>query len=311
MHLKNNWITRRRFLMQSAVLASAGLSADAYPFYRRRPRLSFSTLGCPDWAFDEILQFAQAHQYQGIEWRGIRRQMDLPSSDAFKDSASRKLSRQKMLEHGLACVNLGSSCTLHYLPGPERMKQLDEGKKYIELAHDLGCPFIRVFPNNFPKGQEKQQTIDLIISGMEELATYASGSGVSVLMETHGDLVYRDDLSMIVKNISGSGAGLIWDPCNMWSVTKEPPAAVFAELKAYIKHVHLKDATGEGDKMTYCLLGKGHIPLADIFRLLQQHHYDGYYSFEWEKLWHPSLPEPALALSDYPIAIQAYFQKKK
>ncbi|RYG31354.1 MAG: sugar phosphate isomerase/epimerase, partial [Chitinophagaceae bacterium] len=35
--------------------------------------------------------------------------------------------------------------------------------------------------------------------------------------------------------------------------------------------------------------------------------YQGYYSFEWEKLWHPEIEEPEAALAQYPAEILKYF----
>jgi hypothetical protein len=34
-------------------------------------------------------------------------------------------------------------------------------------------------------------------------------------------------------------------------------------------------------------------------QLLKNEGYDGYYSFEWEKKWHPYLPEPEVAFPHF------------
>jgi hypothetical protein len=41
--------------------------------------------------------------------------------------------------------------------------------------------------------------------------------------------------------------------------------------------------------------------------LLRKDGYKGYYSFEWEKLWHPELEEPDLAIADYAQAMRMRF----
>lgn len=299
-------IDRRVFIHRSVLLAGAGFLNGKLHKGNASSKLSFSTLGCPDWSFDTILSFAKEHGYSGIEWRGIQRQMDLTTCKEFKDAQARDLSKKKMMDHGLQFVNLGSSSTLHFLPGKERDKQLDEGKRYIELAHQLGCPYIRVFPNNFPKEQEKQQTLDLIITGLNELSLFAKGSDVKVLMETHGDLVHSGGLSTIMRSVSDASTGLIWDPCNMWTITREAPALVFSKLQTFIRHVHVKDAKWQGDKLSYCFLGKGQVPLTEVMEALNKGAYKGFYSFEWEKLWHPELEEPEAALADFPVAIKKY-----
>ena len=45
----------------------------------------------------------------------------------------------------------------------------------------------------------------------------------------------------------------------------------------------------------------------ESIQLLQKGGYQGYYSFEWEKLWHPEIEEPEIALAEYPAEILKYF----
>src|SRR6187402_2960594 len=146
-----------------------------------------------------------------------------------------------MGEHGLKFVDLGSSAELHHADAAVRQKNLDEGKRFIDLAQQLHCPYVRVFPNKLPKDQDKKATIDLIVSGLKELGTYARNSGVVVLMETHGDLVESVEIEQIMRTVNDKNTGLIWDVYNMWSITRERPSDVYPRLKPYIRHTHIKD----------------------------------------------------------------------
>ena len=42
--------------------------------------------------------------------------------------------------------------------------------------------------------------MDLITKGLLELGDYAKGSKVTVLMETHGDLVWTEDIEKIMES---------------------------------------------------------------------------------------------------------------
>ena len=53
-------------------------------------------------------------------------------------------------------------------------------------------------------------------------------------------------------------------------------------------------------KIHYVLLGQGEVPIFAAIDVLQNGGYKGYYSFEWEKLWHPEIADPEIALADYP-----------
>jgi sugar phosphate isomerase/epimerase len=70
--------------------------------------LSFSTLGCPDWDFQKIVAFAAANKYDGIEIRGIQRELYLPKLPVFsKENINTTI--QKMKDRHLKFVDLGSS----------------------------------------------------------------------------------------------------------------------------------------------------------------------------------------------------------
>lgn len=300
-------ITRKEFLQSSALLLASLAVGDPFASARKRPLLSFSTLGCPDWTFEQITAFAAQQGYKGIEVRGLRRQMDLPLCPEFSTADARKRTMERMKGQGLSFVGLGSSANLHLPEGAEREKNLSDARRFIDLAQQIHCPYVRVFPNNFPKGQGKEATLALIIKGLKDLGTYAGDKGVTVLMETHGDVVWLNDLTLIMEAAGSKNVGLIWDVANMWTVTKEPVTDAYRRLRKYIRHVHVKDAKLSGGKLEYTLLGAGEVPIFPAIDALHRGGYKGYYSFEWEKLWHPQLPEPEIALAHYPNAMKKHF----
>lgn len=303
-------ISRKKFLASVPFLAGLPLitkSLDSPDFYK----LSFSTLGCPDWSFDSIIKFAKENNYTGIEVRGILREMDLTKVPEFSSPQAIAVTMKKMKDYGLSFVDLGSSCALHFPKGEERTKNLDEGKRFITLAGQLNCPFVRVFPNQLPKDRDRQESLNLIIEGLQELGKYANGTGVTVVLESHGELIYKNDLKTVMDGVALANVGLVWDVCNMWIATKEPPDEVYALLKPYIRHTHIKDLKIVNGKEEYVLLGTGIVPIFQAIDLLYKNKYPGFYSFEWEKLWHPEILDPQIALSDYPVAMRKHFQSKK
>lgn len=300
--------SRRKFLQTSSVLAAAALLGNSFTSKNKKHLLSFSTLGCPDWELEAIVAYAKEYGYDGIELRGIKRELDLTKCKEFATASARKQTADRMKAAGLKTVDLGSSCNLHFAAGAEREKNIDEGKRFIDLANDIDCPFIRVFPNIFTKEQGKEKTIELISAGLLQLAEHAEGSKVKVLLESHGDLVYTADILAVMTAAAHANTGLIWDVCNMWSVTKEAPAHVYKQLKKYIHHTHIKDAKLVDGKPQYVLLGRGDVPILQAVDLLANDHYKGYYSFEWEKLWHPEIEAPEIALADYMKVMKEHFK---
>lgn len=301
-------LNRRSFLKGSAALLPIPFIGYAFTNKARMPLLSFSTLGCPDWSFDEILSFASKHGFGGLEFRGLKREIDLTKCPEFSP-ANIKASLQKLKKHNLRIINLGASTALHHTDKAVREKNIDEAKRYIDLAGQLNSPYVRVFPNNLPKDDTRAEVINLIIEGLKQLGDYAKNSPVTVLMETHGDVVYTADLQKIMESVNHPKVALIWDISNMWTITKEPPAEVYSKLKPYIRHTHIKDATLDGGKIGYALVGKGQVPIFEAIDILRRDGYKGYYSFEWEKLWHPELMEPDIAFADYAKTMKAHFSR--
>ena len=304
-----NHSTRRDFLKSATGLATIVLAGTSFKYTKNKPLLSFSTLGCPDWTFRDIVNFAAKNNYDGIELRGIQRQLNLTKCTEFSNPQNINDTLRLMEQKGLHFADLGSSAALHLSDIVERQKNLDEAKRFIDLAQLLHCPYIRVFPNNLPKGQDRNATIDFIIQGLLELGNYAKGSEVTVLMESHGDLIQTADLEKIMHSAEHTQVGLVWDIVNMWSVTKEPPIQVYAKLKKYIRHTHIKDAKMIDGKDQYTLIGRGETPIFEAIDLLYKGGYKGYYSFEWEKLWHPEIPEPEIALADFVKTMKEHFNK--
>ena len=300
--------SRRQFLQASAAIMASYYVSSAFKRLGPKLNLSFSTLGCPDWEFRKIVDFASAHQYSGLEIRGIQRQMDLPLCEVFSSPQNKRDTMNMMRDHGLQFVDLGSSATLHFSDPKERSKNLDEGRRFIDLAQELNCPFVRVFPNLFPKDREKKETMDLIIKGLLELGEHAKGSQVSVLIESHGDLIHTADLETVMRAAWNEHTGMIWDITNMWTAGREAPSFVYERLKTFIRHTHVKDAQLVGNDLHYTLLGQGEVPVMEALDLLRDGGYKGYYSFEWEKLWHPEILAPEIAIADFSEKMYAHFK---
>ena len=300
-------VTRREFLQTTTILLAASVAGSSFNVEKNKPALSFSSLGCPDWTFEQMVNFAVKNGYNGIELRGVQRELDLTKCKEFSSVENKRATIKMMKDNGLKFVGLGSSATMHFADAIVRKKNLDEGRSFIDLAHEIGCPNIRVFPNLLPKDQDKNVTMDLIVKGLLELGDYAKGSGVHVLMESHGDLVKIDDIENIMQSARHDNVGLVWDVTNMWTLTKEPPVLAYEKLKKYIKHTHIKDAKIMEGKLQYTYLGQGEVPIFEAIDALEKGGYSGFYSFEWEKLWHPELGDPALALADYTKVMQQHF----
>lgn len=264
-------------------------------------KIAFQTLACPEWSWEQVLSEAQRMGYDGIELRGVEGEMYLPKARPFLPEHIEQ-SRAQLREKGLEICCLDTSCAFH---AEERYSQaIQEGKDTIDLAVQLGVPYIRVFGDKIPDESQKEAILRRVAEGLTTLGNYAEGKGVTVLLETHGDFNQHELLSAVFEQTNSAAVGLLWDFEHPY-MHGEAPEDTYIHLAPYIKHTHVKDAKRVGDQKQLCLIGEGEVPVRDIVKLLRDGGYTGWLSLEFEKKWKPELEEPEVSLPAYMSFIQA------
>ena len=267
-------------------------------------RLSFSTLGCPGWEIDEVMDAAVKYGYGALEIRGIgdiMRTERIPC--LFPENREATLSALR--ERGLEIICFGTSCAFDT---PEKYESaIEEGRAATEVAFGMGAPFIRVFGNGITSEDGARET-EAVIRGVGELCRYAreiakrEGNGapaVEILLEVHGDFNTVERLLPICSALDGQNFGLIWDYAHS-DRAGENHSDFLRALSPYIKHVHVKDHKRRADgKTELCSQGEGDIPVKETVREMLAEGYGGYFSLEYEKRWHPELPDTESELKRY------------
>lgn len=253
-------------------------------------RLSFSTLGCPDWDLRKIASKAAEYGFDGVELRiGGTRHVD-PAMTAGDRKAVRKIFEENRIE---ICSLGGYS---HFCSSME--KDLNHNKdlllSYIDLAHDLGAPYVRTFIGQYPETMTEDETAGIAAEYLSCCGEEALNKNVQILIETHDSFGTARQVNRILSKIQNEGTAILWDIHHTCS-GGETPEQTYDILGKYIKHVHFKDARGEN----LCLIGMGSLPVVEIVNLLRYKGYEGYLSLEWEKMWVKDLEEPEIAFPQY------------
>lgn len=255
-------------------------------------KVSFQTLACPDWSWEQIVQQATELRYDGIEVRGIQGEMYLPKAKPFLPEHIHQ-TRKGLEERGLSICCMDTSCLFH---DPARFEEaLQEGRDTIDLAHAMGTPYIRVFGDKIPDCNNSDAVIAAVASGLEELGQFAESRGVTVLLETHGDFWSSDLLLAVLSQTKSPAIGILWDFEHPY-IHGETAAYTFEKLGQLIKHTHIKDSKVTPDGRKLCLIGEGDVPVEAMVELLRRNGYDGWLSLEYEKKWQPALEEPEVSL---------------
>ncbi|PYX00020.1 MAG: xylose isomerase [Acidobacteria bacterium] len=298
-------LTRRQFVQSSVMLAMSSPFSFASSSSAERLPIGFSTLGCPAWDWLKILDFAQQNGFAAVELRGLQGTMDLPARPEFAPGRIEE-SKKEVSAHGLRISCLGSSAHLHESDPAKHEQQLAEARRFIDLASALDAPYVRVFGNNIVGGRE--QVIEHVAKALRQLGDYAGQKNVTVIIESHGDFIDSPTLHTILDSAHSSHVGLLWDAHHTFVSGKEDPAFTVSQLGKYIRHTHLKDSVPQGNDVRYVLTGRGTVPVRRQVEELTKIGYSGYYSFEWEKVWHPDIEEPEIAIADYARVVTQYIK---
>jgi sugar phosphate isomerase/epimerase len=297
--------SRREFLHSSALALLAGCAG--VPRAATRPSrlpLGFSTLGCPQWSLGQILDFAQQHNFAAIELRGLQDKIDITQ---HADLAPARLPdlKKKLADRGLSVVCLGASARMHDLDAA----QLDEASRFIDLARALDTPYVRVFGDRYVAGESHEATRERIAANLRRVGERAHNQGVTLIIESHGDFTDSPSLLEIVQRADSPAVAILWDAHHTFVASHESPAETVRQLGRWIRHTHLKDSVAAGSDRRYVLTGTGEVPVKEQIEALAQIGYRGFYSFEWEKRWHPEIEEPEIAIAQYADVAAEYLRR--
>ena len=304
-------IDRRTFLSAAAAAAASLRTTRAQIRRAARLPIAFSTLGCPKWDWLTILDAAARHNFAALELRGLQGTMDLPTRPEFSPARVEQ-SKRELAARGLRVVCLGSSARMHEMERDKREAQLDEGRRFIDLAQKLGAPYVRVFGDKYVEGVPRAAMIEHVAAGLRLLGDYARPRRVTVLIESHGDFTDSPTLLSILRQADSPAVALLWDAHHTFAFSHEDPEDTARQLMPWVRHTHLKDSrpptapNPRPQDRRYVLTGEGEVPVRRQFAALARHGYRGYYSFEWEKRWHPEIEEPEVAIPHFARVAREY-----
>lgn len=265
--------------------------------------LAFSTLGCPEWSWREIVDNAVKMGFQGIEVRGVAEKLEVLEADPFLPQ-NRERTKKELADRGLAICCLGSS--VRFDDARRFEEHIEAGKAYIDLAHELGVPYVRVFGDRIPSPELEREITERVVRGLDILGGYASGKDVTVLIESHGDFSVSQRLRGVMEKVQSDAVGVLWDLHHPWRFHGERLEETCDALGPWVRHVHFKDSVRQDQGYRYTLVGQGEFPVAEAIALLKQKGYDGWISLEWEKRWHPELEPPEAAFPEFVKALAPY-----
>jgi sugar phosphate isomerase/epimerase len=263
-------------------------------------KLCFSTLGCPLWNLDRVIETAGRLAYDGIELRFLEGDDALWARPELCGSGI-PATRAKLKDAGLAVACVDSRSFFHHPDAGARRAAREEAERIVDVAAALGSPGVRVFGDRAQPGADLDSTRGWIADSLAALSDKARPAGVEIWLETHGEFATGAAARSVLERVASEGVGVVWDPANAFSEFGEAPEDGARALGAAIRHVHLKDLKRAAPSLpwTPVLLGDGVFPAERVIAALQATGYPRFLSFEWEKRWYPEIEEPEVALPHF------------
>jgi sugar phosphate isomerase/epimerase len=171
-------------------------------------------------------------------------------------------------------------------PTPElREKQLEELRKWIDVAQRVGATHIRVFGGQKPAGATLEQAIGYASETLKRGAELAGARGLILGVEDDGGITdFAKDTIAIVKGADSQWAGMNLDIGNF------RPPAVYDQIEMSIPYAvstHIKTTLALDDGKT-----RGPFDMDRVFKMFAAHGYKGYMGLEFEATEDPATAVP-------------------
>jgi sugar phosphate isomerase/epimerase len=265
-------VKRRAFIQSS--LSLAGLLAEgtvrpsSLPKTESNPalgggdfRLGLVTYNlAKDWDIPTLIRNCVQTGLEAVELRTTHRHGVEPSLS--KEERLRVKSR--FAKSGVRLLSLGSTCEYHSPDTAVVRKNIEETKKFVELAHDIGALGVKVRPNGIPQGTPEERTLEQIGKSMRECGAAGLGYGVEIWLEVHGrDTSQPGRIRRIMQEANHPQLGICWNS-NPEDVQNGSVQESFEMLRPWLRSAHINE------------LWVKEYPWRELFRLMKDAGYNRY-----------------------------------
>ena len=190
-----------------------------------------------DWDIETIIKNCEATGFEGVELRTTHRHGVEPSI-----SKARRAEVRKRFENSrLRLVSLGTTCEYESPEAAVVERNIQETRRFCELAHDLGCLGVKVRPNGFPKGVPHEKTLDQIGQALGQCGNVARDLGVEIWVEVHGEgTELPTNIHRIMEVENHPSVGVCWNS-NDNDVADGSVKQSFELLKPWLRSCHINE----------------------------------------------------------------------
>jgi sugar phosphate isomerase/epimerase len=210
-----------------------------------------------DWDLPTLLRVCKEAGIEGVEFRTTHKHGIEPSLS----QAQRAEIRKQCADAGLLQMSMGSICEFHS-PDPAVVQHnIDECRRFVDLAADIGARGVKVRPNNLPPDVPVDKTVEQIGKALIECGRIGSDRGIEIWMEVHGSHTSDPKIArQIMDHCGHPNVGVTWNS-NGTDVVDGSVRQSFDLLHSFIRCCHITDLWSN-------------YPYRELFGLLKRGGYD-------------------------------------
>jgi sugar phosphate isomerase/epimerase len=244
----------RRSFIKTGILGIAGAGAFGAPASSAKPssaanvapsqgsappfKLGMVTyeLG-KNWDIDTIIKNCEIAGFEAAELRTTHKH----GVELSLGKEQRAEVRKRFGGSRVRLLSLGTTCEFHYADQSLVEKNIEETRRWCELAHDLGCLGVKVRPNGFVKDVPKEKTLEQIGHALQKCGDAARENGVEIWVEVHGRGTQNPPyIHRIMEVANHPAVGICWNS-NDTDVVDGSVKQYFGLLKPWLRNCHINE----------------------------------------------------------------------
>jgi len=253
-----------------------------------------------DWDVETIIKNCEQTGFEGVELRTTHKH----GVEIALDKAQRATVKQRFADSRVRLMSLGTTCEFESPDASVVEKNIEETRRWCDLAQDLGCVGVKVRPNGFPKNVPEAKTLDQIGHALTRCGDIARNHGVEIWLEVHGEgTMLPPNIHRILTVANHPLVGACWNS-NDTDVVDGSVKPSFELLRPWIRSCHINElwrtaapwsATGSSEGFVPGPSGEKPYPWHEMFTLLR--------SIGFSRYTYAEVPE-----SSEPIRFMHYYR---
>ena len=190
-----------------------------------------------DWDVETIIKNCEQTGFEGVELRTTHKH----GVEIALDKAQRATVKQRFADSRVRLMSLGTTCEFESPDASVVEKNIEETRRWCELAKDLGCVGVKVRPNGFPKNVPEAKTLDQIGHALTRCGDIARNHGVEIWLEVHGEgTMLPPNIHRILTVANHPLVGACWNS-NDTDVVDKSVKPSFELLGPWIRSCHINE----------------------------------------------------------------------